>query len=208
MLGIQGLADASFKGDPRWKRASKWTGYGPWIVLTLAVLSMIEIALGAVWISSMKTELNFAQVIQPLIVPGLCFFNTIPSLHLHVLARVNPPRLALWFSATLSALLFVSALVFIGSCAGRSGNNNKGSLQRDECPAGTGGKAGIWDAMVALQLVSAVMYAAMAVMAWKVKSVLEARDQRIAAGVELVSQEEKERRESEARERWRYLSAG
>ncbi|KAG9774442.1 hypothetical protein KCU88_g5433, partial [Aureobasidium melanogenum] len=149
-----------------------------------------------------------AQVIQPLIVPGLCFFNTIPSLHLHVLARVNPPRLALWFSATLSALLFVSALVFIGSCAGRSGNNNKGSLQRDECPAGTGGKAGIWDAMVALQLVSAVMYAAMAVMAWKVKSVLEARDQRIAAGVELVSQEEKERRESEARERWRYLSAG
>lgn len=45
-------------------------------------------------------------------------------------------------------------------------------------------------------------------MAWRVKRALEAREQRIAAGIEMVSQEEKERRESEARERWKYLSAG
>ncbi|EXJ82971.1 hypothetical protein A1O3_06788 [Capronia epimyces CBS 606.96] len=207
MLGIEGLADASFQGDRRWKRAAKWTSYAPWLVLVMSVLSMVEIALGAVWISSMKRELNFAQVIQPLIVPGLCFFNTIPSLHLHVMARANPPRLALWFSATLSVMLFASALIFLGACVG-NGKSRGGSLQRNECPAGTGGRADIWDAMVALQLVSAVMYAAVAGMAWKVKRVLEDKDQRIAAGVELVSQAEKERRESEARERWRHLSAG
>ncbi|EXJ87829.1 hypothetical protein A1O1_04756 [Capronia coronata CBS 617.96] len=208
MLGIEGLVDASFEGDRRWARAANWTGYAPWLVLMMAILSMIEIALGAVWISSMTRELNFAQVIQPLIVPGLCFFNTIPSLHLHVLARANPPRLALWFSATLSVVLFASALIFFGACVDNSDPRGGGPLQRNECPAGTGGRADIWDAMVALQLVSALMYAAVAAMAWKVNRVLEARDERIAAGVELVSQEEKERRESEARERWRYLSAG
>jgi len=62
--------------------------------------------------------------------------------------------------------------------------------------------------MVALQFVSAVLYALVATMAWRVKRALEAREQRIAAGIEMVSQEEKERRESEARERWKYLSAG
>lgn len=58
MLGIEGLADASFQGDQRWARAARWTGYAPWLVLVLAILSMIEIALGAVWISSMTRELN------------------------------------------------------------------------------------------------------------------------------------------------------
>jgi hypothetical protein len=58
MLGIEGLADASMRGDKRWSQASKWCGYVPWIVLVIALLSMIEIALGAVWISSLKTDLN------------------------------------------------------------------------------------------------------------------------------------------------------
>lgn len=146
-----------------------------------------------------------AQVIQPLIVPGLSFFNAIPSLHLHVLARVNPPTLALWFSAILSVIMLVSAVMFLGSCVGYHGHT---SLQRDECPSGAGGNASVWDAMVALQLVSAVLYGLVAAMAWKVKRALESKDERIAAGIEMVSQEEKDRRESEARERWRYLQAG
>ena len=147
-----------------------------------------------------------AQVIQPLIVPGLSFFNAIPSLHLHVLARVNPPTLALWFSGILSVIMFVSAIFFLGSCVGN--DNWYGNLARNECPSGTGGLAGVWDAMVALQLVSAVLYGLMAAMAWRVRRALHAKDERIAAGMEMVSQEEKERRESEARERWRYLQAG
>ncbi|KIX03077.1 uncharacterized protein Z518_06627 [Rhinocladiella mackenziei CBS 650.93] len=205
MLGIEGLTDASFKGDVRWARTAKWCGYAPIVVSVICVLSMVEIALGAVWIASLKTDLNFAQVIQPILIPGLCFFNAIPSLHLHVLARVNPPRLALWFSTTLSITLLVSSVLFLGACVG---NNSRGSLQRSECPGATGGLARIWDIMVALQLVSAVLYGLVAAMAWTVKRALEAREQRIATGEEMVSQEEKERRESEARERWKYLSAG
>ncbi|EXJ56883.1 hypothetical protein A1O7_07227 [Cladophialophora yegresii CBS 114405] len=205
MLGIEGLADASFRGDERWRKAAKWTGFAPWLVLAVGILSMVEIALGAVWIASLKTELNFGQVIQPILIPGLAFFNAIPSLHLHVLARINPPRLALWFSATFSILHFVSSILFLGSCVNNDAN---GPLQRNECPSRTGGNEGIWDVMVALQFVSAVLYALVAAMAWKVKRVLESRDERIAQGTEMMSQEEKERRESEARERWKYLSAG
>ncbi|OAL36138.1 hypothetical protein AYO20_04552 [Fonsecaea nubica] len=205
MLGIEGLSDASFRGDERWRKASKWTGYAPWVVLVIGILSMVEIALGAVWIASLTTDLNFGQVIQPILIPGLAFFNAIPSLHLHVLARVNPPRLALWFSATLSIVHFISSILFMGACVG---NHSHGSLQRNECPAATGGNEDIWDVMVALQFVSAVLYGAVAAMAWKVRTVVEARDERIAQGVEMVSEEEKQRRESEARERWKYLSAG
>jgi hypothetical protein len=58
MLGIEGLSDASFKGDLRWAKAAKWTSYAPWVVLALAILSMVEIALGAIWIASMKTDLS------------------------------------------------------------------------------------------------------------------------------------------------------
>jgi hypothetical protein len=58
MLGIKGLADASFRGDERWRRAAKWTGYAPWFVFVIGILSMVEIALGAVWIASLKTDLN------------------------------------------------------------------------------------------------------------------------------------------------------
>lgn len=58
MLGIEGLSDASFKGDLRWAKTAKWTSYAPWVVLSLAILSMVEIALGAIWIASMKTDLS------------------------------------------------------------------------------------------------------------------------------------------------------
>lgn len=62
--------------------------------------------------------------------------------------------------------------------------------------------------MVALLLVSGVLYLLHAVMAWKVKNALEDRERRIEAGVEMVNQEEIERRHSEARERWKHISAG
>jgi hypothetical protein len=58
MLGIEGLSDASFKGDERWAKAAKWTGYAPWFVFAIGILSMVEIALGAVWVASLKTDLN------------------------------------------------------------------------------------------------------------------------------------------------------
>ena len=102
--------------------------------------------------------------------------------------------------------MFVSAIFFLGSCVGN--DNSHGNLARNECPSGTGGNAGVWGAMVAFQLVSAVLYGFVAAMAWRVRRALRAKDDRIAQGVEMVSQEEKERRESEARERWRYLQAG
>ncbi len=65
MLGIEGLEDASFQGDVRWRKAAKWTGYAPWFVFAIAILSMVEIALGAVWISSLKTDLNLYVSIYP-----------------------------------------------------------------------------------------------------------------------------------------------
>ena len=71
-----------------------------------------------------------------------------------------------------------------------------------------GGNASVWDVMVALQFVSAVLYGSVAAMAWKVKGFVETREERIAQGVEMLSEEDKTRRESEARERWKYLSAG
>jgi len=62
--------------------------------------------------------------------------------------------------------------------------------------------------MVALLMVSGVLYFVHAAMAWKVKNAIEGRERRIEAGVEMDSQEEIERRHSEARERWKHISAG
>jgi hypothetical protein len=147
-----------------------------------------------------------AQVLQPLIVPGISFFNAIPSLHLHVLARVNPPRLAIWFSTSISICYFASGIIFLASCVGRSKFTE--SVQRNECPEGAQGNAKVWDAMVTLLIISGVLYFLHATMAWKVKTALEDQEQRIDAGVEMVSPEEIERRHSEARERWKHISAG
>jgi hypothetical protein len=139
-------------------------------------------------------------------VPGISFFNAIPSLHLHVLARINPPRLAIWFSTSISICYFISGIIYLASCVGR--DSFTGSLQRNECPEGAKGNAKVWDAMVALLMISGVLYLLHAAMAWTVKNALEDQDRRIEAGVEMVSQEEIERRHSEARERWKHISAG
>ena len=113
--------------------------------------------------------------------------------------------MALWFSSILSLCHLVSALLFLGACVN---NHSHGPLQRTECPDETGGNRSIWDAMVPLQLISGVLYGSVAVMAWKVKVMLENRELRIQEGTEMVDPVEKERRESEARERWKYISAG
>jgi len=39
----------SWKGDPRWAGASRYTLYGPAVVAVILVLSIIQIALGATW---------------------------------------------------------------------------------------------------------------------------------------------------------------
>jgi len=50
------------------------------------------------------------MIIQTLLVPGCSFFNAIPSIHLHMLLRNNPPKLALWVSSTFVILYLTSAL--------------------------------------------------------------------------------------------------
>lgn len=147
-----------------------------------------------------------AQVIQPLVVPGISFFNAIPSLHLHVFARVNPPRLAVWFSTSLALCFFISAIFFLGSCVGN--DSTTGQISRNECPAGAQGNQQVWDAMVTLQMLSGVLYSLHAAMGLTVDKALRNQERRIEQGIEMVSEEEKERRHSMARERWKHLSAG
>jgi len=174
--------DASIYGDPKWTRGSPRFGrFAPAVVLTLAVLSIIEVIIGVVWITSVQSlgngwgDLTFPQVIQPLIVPALAFFNTIPSLHLHVLARSNNPRLAMVFSGLLAAVFLGSAVVFLPPCTGGSApdananaNVQISTYQRTECPGG--GNKGVWATMVALQFISFVGYMVhflMAAAVWK-----------------------------------------
>lgn len=53
------FADASLKGDSKWVRASpKFGAYAPLVVIALAVLSIVEIVLGVVWITSIQSLRN------------------------------------------------------------------------------------------------------------------------------------------------------
>ena len=153
-----------------------------------------------------ETQGHSGQVIQPLVVPGISFFNAIPSLHLHVFARVNPPRLAVWFSTSLAACFFISAIFYLGACVGNGSSTSQISL--NECPAGAQGSQQVWDAMVTLQMLSGVLYSLHAAMGWTVDRALRNQERRIEQGIEMISEEEKERRHSMARERWKHLSAG
>ncbi|KAK5940324.1 hypothetical protein PMZ80_007744 [Knufia obscura] len=215
--------DASIHGDPKWTKASPtFARRAPLAVFILGILSIIEIVIGVVWITSIdsltsSSSLTFAQIIQPLIVPALSFFNAIPSLHLHVLARSNNPLLALWFSGILAVVFFGSAVVFIPPCTHlRAGDGSPedtstigdagvSTYQNTECP--TGSRRGVWAAMVALQFVSAIGYAVHAAMGWRVWRGLKEHETGIRSGdiVEMVDEEEKRRREEEARKRWREM---
>jgi hypothetical protein len=147
---------------------------------------------------------NSGAVVQSLIVPGLSFFNAIPSAHLHILARSNPPKLAIWFSSILSVIYLVSSVVYLAAgCLSKHPPRN--NLQKNDCPSD--GHRATWDVNVALQLCSAVLYGFHAAMATTVFLWHKKRDRGIAEGtiVEEIDLEAKERREQEARERWQRI---
>ena len=216
--------DASWKGDPKWHTSSPhFAAYAPPLVLILAILSIVEIVLGVVWITSIQSlgsgwgSLTFAQVIQPLLVPALSFFNTIPSLHLHVLARSNQPLMAAIFSGLLALIFLGSAVAFLPPCVGSnvplpasafdnaSNNVHISGYQRTECPSGN--NRGIWGTIIALQFITFVGYTLHMAMALRVKTQHKKREIAIASGdlVEMVDEDAKRRREEDARERWREM---
>ena len=143
-------------------------------------------------------------VIQSLIIPGLSFFNAIPSAHLHILARSNMAKLAIWFSVPLSLIYFASSILYLSAgCLSKHPPHN--DLQKNDCP--TYSTQTTWDIMVALQLLSGVCYAFHAAMAIKVFRFHKKRNAQIEEGtiVEEIDLEAKARREQEARERWRRI---
>jgi hypothetical protein len=197
-MAVFDFQDASIKGDPKWASATSWTGYAPIVVLTLAVLSIIQIVIGVVWITSIQSlsnNLTFAQVVQPLIIPGLSFFNTIPSLHLPII-----------FSSIMSMLYLASAIIFLPPCAnGNSTYLTSSAYRRTECPIGS--RRDLWAAQVALQFMSALLYATHIIMAAKVKSVVSRRDRDEREGrvLVVVDEEARAKREEEARRRWQEI---
>jgi hypothetical protein len=48
----------ALQGDPRWSLLSPFASYAPVVVLSLFVICMVQIALGAYWIASMPGELS------------------------------------------------------------------------------------------------------------------------------------------------------
>ena len=53
------FTDASLHGDPRWAQASRhWTGWAGPLVLTILVLSIIQIVLGVLVIVAKDTDLT------------------------------------------------------------------------------------------------------------------------------------------------------
>lgn len=154
-----------------------------------------------------------ALVLQPLVLPCLSLFNTVPSAHLHLYSRTNNPKLAIWFSGIMCVLYFASAVIDLAACSGSSH-----SLQ-SECPHTSSNATGpnisqnMWDANIGLWLVSAVGYGLLVAMAGKVWLHMRGRNQEAKARgqrpvdleVELMTPEEIERRNQKAAERWRRI---
>lgn len=153
--------------------------------------------------------LDRPKILQTLILPGLAFFNSVPSLHLHMLVRKNPPGLALFFSSSLALLWLVSAILFLVSCSSDSASISL-ALRQTECPKGhvgvrSGPSPAIWNVVVAFSLVSAVLYSMHAGMAAYVKVVVtrEEREKKRSGAVDLVVVDPAEL--ELARERWTEL---
>ncbi|KAF2662230.1 hypothetical protein K491DRAFT_283865 [Lophiostoma macrostomum CBS 122681] len=166
---------ARLAGDSRWAYISPLASYAPCVMLSLLVLSILQICLGAVWISRLEGDLSFPLVLQPLVLPCLSFFNTIPSLHLHLFTRTNNPLLALWFSSILAILYLAASLIDIVACSSSSSSSaSSTSSLRAECPhtdpSGTGPRISqtFWNACVGLWMVSFAGYAIVAWMAFRV----------------------------------------
>jgi len=194
----------SWKGDPRWEKASSWTVYAPVVVLVLFFFSVAEVAFGSTWLVQMN-HITVPKIIQTLLIPGLSFFNTLPSLHAHLLIRRNPPKLAIWFSSSFVVMMLLSPILMLGSCI--NSPSASPALRQAECYAGTPGPGGdsgvtksIWGLMVACSLLSALGYAVHLAMAIKVHRVEKwKKDQGM---VEAVDPEEEERRKAKARALW------
>lgn len=146
------------------------------------------------------------MIIQTLLIPGCSFFNAIPSIHLHMLLRNNPPRMAIWFSSIFVVLYLCSAILSLAACAGSSPSGIPHGLRHAECPQGTpGGPAhgvskAVWDTMVAFQFLSVVGYGIHGSMAYKVHRVLKGRRER--GEVEALDPEQEEARKQKARDLW------
>lgn len=74
-----------------------------------------------------------------------------------------------------------------------------------ECPVGS--RRDLWAAQIALQFMSAILYATHVIMAATVKSVTSRRERDVREGRVLVviDEEAKARREEEARRRWQEI---
>lgn len=145
------------------------------------------------------------MIIQTLLIPGCSFFNTIPSIHLHMLLRNNPPRMAIWFSSTFVILYLTSAIFMLATCLSPASGVPHG-LRRAQCAQGMPGgprhgvTKSVWDVMVVFQFFSVMGYMVHGVMAWKVYSVLKKKKQ--SGEVEMVDPDEEEARKAKARELW------
>ncbi|KAL8689594.1 MAG: hypothetical protein Q9218_004769 [Villophora microphyllina] len=185
MLDTFAFHNFSWQGDVRWYKASKYTRYAPNVVAVILVLSIVEIAFGSVWIANLGNTLSVPKIIQTLLIPGCSFFNAVTSLHLHILIRVNPPTMAIWFSSIFSFVYLFSTLLMLASCG--PSNSIPGPLRRSECyvginggPTQYGASKGIWIAFQTSSLLSAIAYAYHAGMAYYV---LRGINQRKAAGL-------------------------
>ena len=83
-LGTFEFHGSSWKGDPRWAAASKWTAYAPRIVISLFVLSIIQIILGAVWVVQLNADMTMYVVNGCMVAPQLTITQSqnLPDSHL------------------------------------------------------------------------------------------------------------------------------
>lgn len=151
------------------------------------------------------TDQGSPKIIQTLLIPGLSFFNTLPSLHAHLLLRQNPPKLAMWFGASFVIMMLVSPILMLGSCI--HSPTAGPALRQAECYQGTPGPGGdsgvslpVWALLVTCELISAVGYGIHFAMAYRVRSV---EMQRKRDGiVDAVDPAVEEARKQKARDLW------
>jgi len=217
--------DFSIKGDKRWSDASRVTGYAPFLVFNILLLSMIQAAIGAAWLSAIKNlnvyihllshlfallTCHSGVVVQTLLLPGIAFFNAPTSLHLHLLTRRNPPGLALTFSGIIAICFLLNSLLWLVSCTSNVVATQ--SFINVECPKGLRGVTDgpskpVWDLMIAFGLLSAVFYAGHAGMALYVMRDMRRKGPEVVEHIELNSAEAQTARDRWARiQREGYLS--
>ena len=208
----------SIKGDKRWSGASRVTGYAPFLVFNIFLLSMAQAAVGAAWLSTVKSlnvyiyrlshlftllTCNSGVVFQTLLLPGIAFFNAPTSLHLHLLTRRNPPGLALTFSGIIAICFLINSLLWLVSCA--SDVTATQSFLNVECPKGLRGVTDgpskpLWDLMIAFGLLSAALYGGHAGMALYVMRDMRRKGPEVVEHIEMNSAEAQK-----ARDRWTQI---